>query len=74
MNEPLQIGGETAYERNRSYRLFVVAGEHSGDALGAKLMAAINAKWKGRVAIWALAASTWRRRGSPRSSHFPRWR
>ncbi len=49
MNEPLQIGGETAYERNRSYRLFVVAGEHSGDALGAKLMAALNAQWKGRV-------------------------
>ena len=30
-------------------RLFIVAGEHSGDALGAKLMAAINAHSKGRV-------------------------
>lgn len=30
-------------------RLFLVAGEHSGDALGAKLMAAINARSKGRV-------------------------
>lgn len=30
-------------------RLFIVAGEHSGDALGAKLMAAINARSKGRV-------------------------
>jgi len=49
MNEPLHIGSEPAQELNRSYRLFVVAGEHSGDALGAKLMAAINAKWKGRV-------------------------
>lgn len=29
--------------------LFLVAGEHSGDALGAKLMAAINARRRGRV-------------------------
>ena len=29
--------------RRRPLRLFVVAGEHSGDALGAKLMAALNA-------------------------------
>ena len=27
----------------RDFNIFVVAGEHSGDALGAKLMAAINA-------------------------------
>ena len=30
-------------------RLFVIAGEHSGDALGAKLMAALNRRCKGRV-------------------------
>jgi lipid-A-disaccharide synthase len=30
-------------------RLFIVAGEHSGDALGAKLMAALNARRRGRV-------------------------
>src|SRR5215475_7578115 len=30
-------------------RLFIVAGEPSGDALGAKLMAAINARRRGRV-------------------------
>ncbi|MCB1549566.1 MAG: lipid-A-disaccharide synthase, partial [Hyphomicrobiaceae bacterium] len=30
-------------------RLFVIAGEHSGDALGGKLMAAINARRKGSV-------------------------
>ena len=30
-------------------RLFMVAGEHSGDALGAKLMAALNERRRGRV-------------------------
>ena len=30
-------------------RLFLVAGEHSGDALGAKLMAALNARRRGRI-------------------------
>jgi lipid-A-disaccharide synthase len=30
-------------------RLFLVAGEHSGDALGGRLMAVINARCKGRV-------------------------
>jgi lipid-A-disaccharide synthase len=30
-------------------RLFVVAGEHSGDALGAKLMAALNEHRRGRI-------------------------
>ena len=33
----------------KEIRLFIVAGEHSGDALGAKLMAAINAQRRGRV-------------------------
>lgn len=31
------------------YRLFVVAGEHSGDALGAKLMATLNAQFRSRI-------------------------
>ncbi|MEQ1713210.1 MAG: lipid-A-disaccharide synthase, partial [Hyphomicrobium sp.] len=35
--------------RPEEYRLFVVAGEHSGDALGAKLMATLNARLKGRI-------------------------
>jgi lipid-A-disaccharide synthase len=30
-------------------RLFVVAGEHSGDALGAKLMSVLNARRRGRI-------------------------
>jgi lipid-A-disaccharide synthase len=33
----------------RDFKLFVVAGEHSGDALGAKLMAALNVKARGRI-------------------------
>ncbi len=35
--------------RPEEYRLFVVAGEHSGDALGAKLMATLNSRHKGRI-------------------------
>ena len=35
--------------RPDEYRLFVVAGEHSGDALGARLMATLNARYKGRI-------------------------
>jgi lipid-A-disaccharide synthase len=34
--------GETASARARPLRLFLVAGEHSGDALGGKLMAALR--------------------------------
>jgi lipid-A-disaccharide synthase len=39
-------GGMSA---NQDLRLFLVAGEHSGDALGGPLMAALNARCKGRV-------------------------
>lgn len=43
-----RVGGGGPAGRD-DLRLFLVAGEHSGDALGAKLMAAINAHCKGRV-------------------------
>ena len=33
----------------REYRLFLIAGEHSGDALGGKLMAVLNRRLHGRV-------------------------
>src|SRR5262245_60244058 len=47
-------GGRTVRQRTYSaegqdLRLCIIAGEHSGDALGAKLMAAINARRRGRV-------------------------
>jgi lipid-A-disaccharide synthase len=50
----MAAGGQSARQRvysaeGQDLRLFVVAGEHSGDALGAKLMAAINARRRGRV-------------------------
>jgi len=35
--------------RSHDLSLFVIAGEHSGDALGAKLMAALNQQRRGRV-------------------------
>lgn len=49
---PPDDGGiaETIYSaEGRDLRLFLVAGEHSGDALGAKLMAALNRRRRGRL-------------------------
>lgn len=34
---------------SRNYRIFIVAGEHSGDLLGGKLMEALNRRLQGRV-------------------------
>ncbi len=50
----MAVGEQGVKERvysaeGRDLRLFVVAGEHSGDALGAKLMAALNERRRGRV-------------------------
>jgi lipid-A-disaccharide synthase len=49
------VSGEAAVEE-RTYSaegqdlsLFIIAGEHSGDALGGKLMAALNARRRGRI-------------------------
>ena len=39
----------TVSAQGRDLCLFIVAGEHSGDALGAKLMAALNARRRGRI-------------------------
>ena len=42
--------GDDAFPRTgHDLSLFMVAGEHSGDALGAKLMAALNQRRRGRV-------------------------
>ncbi len=45
--EPLTVGAAQAGEQE--LRLVLIAGEHSGDALGAKLMAAITEKTGGQV-------------------------
>ncbi len=34
---------------NRSYCIFIIAGEHSGDVLGGKLMSALNKRLRGRL-------------------------
>jgi lipid-A-disaccharide synthase len=44
-------------------RLFLVAGEHSGDALGGRLMAAINARCKGRVHYLGVGGDDMERQG-----------
>lgn len=47
----------------RAYTIFIVAGEHSGDALGAKLMAALNARLPGRVRYLGVGGGLMERQG-----------
>lgn len=47
----------------RAYRIFIVAGEHSGDALGAKLMAALNGQLVGRVRYLGIGGPLMERHG-----------
>lgn len=44
-------------------RLFLVAGEHSGDALGAKLMEALNRRLRGRVRYLGVGGEAMQRQG-----------
>jgi lipid-A-disaccharide synthase len=53
----------------KEVRLFIVAGEHSGDALGAKLMASINAQRRGRVRYLGVGGEGMAAQGL--SSQFP---
>ncbi len=53
----------------RSYTIFIVAGEPSGDALGGALMAALNAKLPGRVRYLGVGGDRMGRQGL--SSQFP---
>lgn len=53
----------------RELRLFMVAGEHSGDALGGKLMAALNAQSRGRVRYLGVGGDAMRAQGMV--SQFP---
>lgn len=53
----------------REYRVFIVAGEHSGDALGGKLMSALNRRLKGRVRYLGVGGESMAAAGL--SSQFP---
>ena len=55
--------------RAHDLRLFLVAGEHSGDALGAKLMAALNRRCKGQVHYLGVGGEGMEREGL--ASQFP---
>ena len=50
-------------------RLFLIAGEHSGDALGARLMAALNMQRKGRIHYLGVGGDGMEREGL--ASQFP---
>jgi lipid-A-disaccharide synthase len=45
----IERGRPTVAPVREDLRLFLVAGEHSGDALGSRLMSVLNARCKGRV-------------------------
>jgi hypothetical protein len=47
----------------REFRFFLVAGEHSGDALGAKLMKAISRRLKGRVRYFGVGGELMEKQG-----------
>jgi len=73
-----RMGEETAAARpvrrvrapsGEELRLFLVAGEHSGDALGASLMAALNRQRKGRVHYLGVGGEDMEREGL--ASQFP---
>ena len=53
----------------RELRIFMVAGEHSGDALGGRLMAAINNQTRGRVRYLGVGGADMRAHGL--TSQFP---
>ncbi len=61
--------GTVASAARHDLRLFLVAGEHSGDALGAKLMAALNRRCKGQVHYLGVGGEGMEREGL--ASQFP---
>lgn len=63
------IESVTISSSKRELRLFVVAGEHSGDALGGRLMAALNAQSRGRVRYLGVGGPDMRAQGL--TSQFP---
>ncbi len=61
--------GERPGAARHDLRLFLIAGEHSGDALGSRLMAALNALRKGRVHYLGVGGEGMEREGL--ASQFP---
>ncbi|MGQ0672472.1 MAG: lipid-A-disaccharide synthase [Hyphomicrobium sp.] len=55
-----RAGGGVA---SRDLRLFLIAGEHSGDALGGKLMEAMNRRLRGRVRYLGVGGTAMQRHG-----------
>lgn len=53
----------TISSTRRELRLFVVAGEHSGDALGGHLMATLNAETRGRIRYLGVGGDHMREQG-----------
>lgn len=51
------------------YRFFLIAGEHSGDALGAKLIEALRVRLRGRLRVLGVGGDAMERQGL--SSQFP---
>ncbi|MCH9807471.1 MAG: lipid-A-disaccharide synthase [Alphaproteobacteria bacterium] len=47
----------------RGYRVFIVAGEHSGDALGGRLMEALNKRLAGRIRYLGVGGENMERHG-----------
>lgn len=48
---------------SRNYRIFIVAGEHSGDTLGGKLMEVLNRRLQGRVRYLGVGGENMARHG-----------
>jgi lipid-A-disaccharide synthase len=63
MTNPTTAQAHVVQGSARSYRVFLVAGEHSGDALGAKLMAALNERLYGRVRYLGVGGHQMERHG-----------
>ena len=64
----MEVRERTVSAHGRDISLFIVAGEHSGDALGAKLMAALNQGRRGRIRYLGVGgAANGARRASSRS-------
>ncbi len=62
-------GRPTVAPVREDLRLFLVAGEHSGDALGARLMSVLNARCKGRVHYLGVGGADMEHQGL--ASQFP---